>query len=134
MVHVYMKSSTPLKPWSVMRSAGANTLRVGGGRYLVLWNAQVVRKEGQWHYVFDFEGQDTLDKGEMARLMAGANGAKQYKGDTDWKKFLGKGYKVISAKRRNQIVMQGSRVTGQGDVKISCTQLAHSPFTPALSA
>ena len=114
-----------------MRSAGANNLRVSGGKYLVLWNAQVVKHEGEWHYVFDFDPQNTLEKGEIARLMAGANGSTTYEGKTDWRSFLGDDFEVVSAKRRNQIIGQGMRTTGQGDVKINCTQLVNSPFQPA---
>lgn len=132
MVHVYKKSATPLKTLGVMRSAGANTIGLGGHKkYLVLWNAQVARKDGVWHYVLDFDPRDTLAKGEIARLMARKGEPMSYAETADWKALLGDDFEVISPARRTEIVRSAcgsSATTGSGHVTIRCTHLGSNPF------
>ncbi len=132
MVHVYKKSATPIKTLGVMRTAGANNVGIGGrSKYLVLWNAQVARKDGMWHYVLDFDPRESLEKGEIAKLMTRAGDSTSYIASADWKALLGSDFEVISAAKRTEIVRSacGSQAsTGTGHVTISCTHLGNSPF------
>jgi hypothetical protein len=134
MVHVYKKSASPLRPWDVMRTAGKNNVAPRhNGKFLVLWNADVVRRDGCWHYVFDFDGRNTLEKNEIAVLMSGAGESTTYADDTDWQTFLGADYEVVTEARRKQIL---SRTDGphDGEVKITCMRVGSSSFALPLSA
>lgn len=129
MVHVYKRSATPLQPWNVMRAAGPNNLGSPvKGKYLVLWNADVIRTDGQWHYVFDFDVRNSLEKSEIARLMGGDGEPTRYENKADWRSFLGGTYEVITGFRRNQIVRDADKAADEGTVKISCLRVGTSPF------
>lgn len=130
MVHIYKKSASPLKPWNVMRSAGVNNIGIATKqKYLVLWNADVVRKDGMWHYVFDFDTRSSLEKSEIAQLMAGDGEQTSYEDKADWAAFLGGDFEVISGVRRNQITRSADNGAGNsGEVKISCMRMGNSQF------
>ena len=114
-----------------MRSAGVNNIGLATKhKYLVLWNADVVQKDGQWHYLFDFDVRNSLQKSEIAQLMAGDNEATSYSGETDWAAFLGDDFEVISGARRSQIVRSADNggAVGNGGVRISCMRVGTSQF------
>ncbi len=119
-----------------MRSAGVNNIGLSTkAKYLVLWNADVVRKDGMWHYLLDFDVRNSLEKSEIAQLMAGEGEAAAYEGKTDWKAFLGDDFDVVSSARRGQIAREGS-TTGEAAsvVKISCMRVGASNFALPMSA
>jgi hypothetical protein len=112
-----------------MRTAGPNNLGSPvKGKYLVLWNADVIRTDGEWHYVFDFDVRNSLEKSEISRLMASDGESTRYENKADWRSFLGGAYEVITGPRRNQIVKDADKASPSGTVKISCLRVGSSPF------
>ena len=102
MVFVYKRSPTPVTPWDALRHGGANNLDAGiKGKYLVLLNADILHREGMWHYIFEFDVRETLEISALAQL---AGKEASYPDDMDWKKWLGEGYQVITAAVREAIL------------------------------
>src|SRR4051812_1515000 len=57
MLYIHKKSPTPITHWDALRHGGPNNLgdRAVRGAYLVLWNVDIVHREGAWHYLFEFD-------------------------------------------------------------------------------
>jgi hypothetical protein len=103
MLFVHKRSQNPIDPWSALRHGGMNNLDNAAvrSRYLVLWNVDIVQREGAWHYLFEFDGRDRLELGALAQLVGKAQ---RYPDDMDWKQWLGPEYHVISASVREEIL------------------------------
>jgi hypothetical protein len=102
MVYVHKKSSVPMDPWPAVRHGGANNLdpSIKGG-FLVLWNVDIVHREGAWHYLFEFDVRDSLALSALGQLMGRAQA---YPNDMDWKAWLGADCTIISAAVRQEIL------------------------------
>jgi hypothetical protein len=102
MIFVYKKSSSPIAPFGMMRHGGLNNLNAGiKGKFLVLWNVDIVHREGAWHYIFEFDVRETLEISALAQ-MTGQH--PRYPGDVDWRKWLGGDYQVITSAVREAIL------------------------------
>src|SRR2546423_12999842 len=87
MLFVHKKSSSPIAPWPAVRHGGPNDLAAPGyrGKYLGLWNVDIVHREGVWHYIFEFDMRDSLEIGALAKLVGRDQ---RYPHDMNWKKWL----------------------------------------------
>ena len=103
MLFIHKKSATPLTHWDALRHGGANNLDDAAvrGKYLVLWNVDIVHREGWWHYLFEFDVRNSLEMGALAQFVGKTTG---YPNDMDWKQWLGSDCKVISAAVREAIL------------------------------
>jgi hypothetical protein len=102
MIFVYKKSPAPFSPWAALRHGGSNNLAGGiRDKYLLLTNVDIIHREGAWHYVFEFDGRDTLEVSDLGRL---AGQPKQYPNDIDWKQWLGSDWQVINGRVREEIL------------------------------
>jgi hypothetical protein len=102
MVFVHKRSPIPISPWDVLRHGGINNLDAGiKGKYLLLWNVQIVQREGAWHYILEFDVRDSLQTSALAQFMGKAS---QYPDDMDWRHWLGGQWQVISEAVREEIL------------------------------
>lgn len=102
MIFVHKKSSAPFSHWSALRHGGANNLDAGiKGKYLVLWNVDIVAREGAWHYIFEFDVRDSLEVSALAQMAGKKRG---YPNDINWKEWLGDDAAVITAEVRQAIL------------------------------
>ena len=103
MIFVHKRSKTPIQHWDALRHGGANNLGDAAlkGKYLVLWNVDIVVREGAWNYIFEFDVRDSLTTSALAQLTGKGS---CYPDDMDWKKWLGEDAKVITADIREAIL------------------------------
>jgi len=102
MIFVHKKSPTPLQHWDALRHGGANNLDLGvKGKFLVLWNVDIVVREGAWHYIFEFDVRDSLEPSALAQLAGKKAG---YPNDINWKHWLGADVALITADVRLAIL------------------------------
>jgi hypothetical protein len=103
MIFVHKKSATPITHWDALRHGGENNLEDAGvkGKYLVLWNVDIIVREGAWHYIFEFDVRDTLEISALAQL---AGKQSRYPDDMNWKQWLGGDAQVITADVREAIL------------------------------
>ncbi len=102
MLFIHKLSSTPIDPWIALRHGGVNNLGGGvRGKYLILWNVDIVQRGGAWHYIFEFDVRDSLQKGALAQL---ASKNASCPDDMDWQHWLGPDWRVISAAERGEIL------------------------------
>ena len=129
MLYVYKRSDTPMHPWDVMRHGGRNNIAPDvKQRYLVLWNADVVRKDDQWHYVFEFDNRDSLEITELAQIFTGsATTATRYPDGADWRKWLGTDWTIIDNSRRQEILKSAANEAGD-KVVITTLRVGSSQF------
>lgn len=129
MLHVYKRSTEPMRPWDVMRHGGRNNIAADiKHKYLVLWNADVVRKDGLWHYVFEFDTRDSLEISELAQIFAGSSATPtRYPETTDWREWLGTEWVVIDNRRRQEI-LKGAGQGKNGEVTITTLRVGSSQF------
>ncbi len=108
MLYVHKKSSTPIDPWPALRHGGPNDLDDAGvkGNFLVLFNVDIVQREGVWHYIFEFDLRDSLEATALAQFM----GKTSYPNDMKWKQWLGADCTVISASVREEILKMPDNV------------------------
>jgi len=102
MLYVHKKSPTPINPWPHLRHGGVNNLgnKDIAAKYLVLFNADIVHREGAWNYVFEFDTRDSLELSPLARL---TGSPQAYPNDMNWKQWLGE-HTIISAAVRDEIL------------------------------
>jgi len=129
MLHVYKRSSEPMRPWDVMRHGGRNNIAPEvKQKYLVLWNADVIRKDNMWHYVFEFDTRDSLEISELAQIFAGSSATPtRYPDGTDWRTWLGQEWVVIDNRRRQEILKGGGNGK-TGEVTITTLRVGSSQF------
>jgi hypothetical protein len=126
MIHVYKRTTEPFSPWGALRAGGPNTIaRNVKARYLVLWNVEVVRSEGAWHYVFTFDARDTLELGVLAQAISGRNA--RYRDDMDWRKFLGDDWQLVDEHHVFQ-ALKANPGPLAGEVLISDVRVRPTPF------
>jgi hypothetical protein len=105
MILIYKGSPNPISPWGALRHGGPNNLDAGiRGRYLVLFDVDIVHRAGAWHYIFQFDARDSLELSALAHIVGKE---KPYPNDMDWKQWLGGatgGWQVISTKVREAIL------------------------------
>jgi hypothetical protein len=130
MLYVYKRSSGPMRPWDVMRHGGANNIAPDVRQpFLVLWNADVVRKDGLWHYVFEFDARDSLEISELAQIFLGASSTPtSYPDDTNWRSWLGGDWEIIDNDRRHDILKDARKGDGTGEVVITTLRVGSSQF------
>lgn len=89
MIYVYKQSAAPLHPWDVLRHGGPNNIAPETkAKYLLLLNADVVQRDGLYHYIFEFDTRDTLKKSSLAQLTQAPGKAAEYPNGMDWAKWL----------------------------------------------
>jgi hypothetical protein len=103
MIFVHKKSHTPVMHWSVLRHGGPNNLGDPSvkGKFLLLWNVEVVVREGAWNYIFEFDTRESLEVSALAQLTGRAT---SYPNDVDWRKWLGADAQVITEEVREAIL------------------------------
>ena len=105
MIFVHKKSATPITHWSVLRHGGPNNLDdpsvKGRGKFLLLWNVDIVVREGAWNYIFEFDVRDSLQTSALAQLTGKGTA---YPNDMDWKRWLGADAQVIAEEVREAIL------------------------------
>ena len=103
MLYVHKKSSKPIDHWTARRHGGANNLANPAipGKYLVLFNVDIVQREGAYHYIFEFDTRESLEMTSLARLVSGQS---SYPNDMDWNKWLGTDCTAISNAVREEIL------------------------------
>ena len=123
MLFVHKRSTTPINPWPALRHGGANNLASLGvrGDFLVLWNVDIVQREGAWNYLFEFDMRDTLRKGELAQLTGKST---EYPCDMNWKSWLGDDITVITAAVREEILRMPADEAHSNAV---ITDMRHTP-------
>jgi hypothetical protein len=129
MLYVYKRSHAPMRPWDVMRHGGRNNIAPEVQQpYLVLWNADVVRKDDLWHYVFEFDVRDSLEISELAQIFTGPSSTPtRFPDDTNWRRWLGDEWAIIDDSRRKEI-LKGSGTSGGGEVVITTLRVGSSQF------
>lgn len=91
MIYVYKQSATPLQPWDMLRHGGANNIAPEvRAKYLLLLNADVVQRDGLYHYIFEFDTRDTLKKSGLAQLTQAPGKSNEYPNGMDWATWLSK--------------------------------------------
>ena len=129
MVYVYKSSAGPIQPWRVIRRAGPNNVAPDvRERYLILWNAEVVRRDGRWHYVFEFDARSSLEMNDPAAHTNG-HGPPSYRDGVDWRAWLGDGWERIDADRRDEI-LRPDPDPRPGEVVITNLKLGNRPPRP----
>ena len=102
MIFVHKRSAKPITHWEALRHGGPNNLDAGiKAKYLVLWNVDIVVREGAWIYIFEFDARDSLTISALAQLTGKES---SYPNDMDWKKWLGADAKVITSDIRQAIL------------------------------
>ena len=102
MIFLHKKSPTPIQHWDALRHGGPNNLDLGiKGKFLVLWNVDIVVREGAWHYIFEFDVRDSLAVSALAQMTGKTTG---YPNDINWKQWLGSDVAVITADVRQAIL------------------------------
>jgi hypothetical protein len=129
MIFVYQRSATPITPWDALRHGGVNNLDAGiKARYLVLWNVDIVQREGAWHYIFQFDARDTLQLNALAQL----TGKKaSYPNDINWRRWLGdQPWQVISESVREEILSLPPEFDQPGAMITDMRQVPHARRIP----
>jgi hypothetical protein len=102
MIFLHKKSPTPIQHWDALRHGGPNNLDLGiKGKFLVLWNVDIVVREGAWHYIFEFDVRDSLAVSALAQMTGKTTG---YPNEINWKQWLGSDVAVITADVRQAIL------------------------------
>jgi hypothetical protein len=103
MLYVHKKSEVPIDPWPALNHGGGNNLGdpAVAAPFLVLCNADIIHREGAWHYIFEFDTRNTLELSALARL---ARNEERYPEDMNWKQWLGPEFTIISAAVRDEIL------------------------------
>lgn len=105
MIYVHKISAEPIAAYDMIRSGGANVLTPRAkGKYLLLWNVEMVFREGVWHYIFGFDTRDTLEISPLARAVLGREKGSSYPNKADWLKWLGEDWEVISPAKREMLL------------------------------
>lgn len=128
MLYIHKRSPTPIDHWPVRRHGGANNLGDQiPGKFLLLWNVDIVHREGAWHYIFEFDVRNSLNISELGRLMSKE---KSYPNDMDWKTWLGPDYTIISAAVRAEILNMSKDVDNTGPRITDIHELPHGKPIP----
>jgi len=102
MIFLHKKSPTPIQHWDALRHGGPNNLDLGiKGKFLVLWNVDIVVREGAWHYIFEFDVRDSLAVSALAQMTGKTTG---YPNDINWKHWLGTDVALITSDVRQAIL------------------------------
>jgi hypothetical protein len=130
-VHVYKRSQQPIQPWQMIRRAGTNNIAPEvKAKYLILWNAEVVRRNGLWHYILEFDARDSLDITDPTTTHTnGKTSPPTYRDGIDWRAWLGQDWELVEPARREQILTQ-DQPAGPGGVVISNLKLGNRPPRP----
>jgi hypothetical protein len=108
MLYVYKQSVLPLSPWNMMRVGGENNIAPAVKRkYLLLSNIDASHREGAWHYIFEFDCRDSLQKSGLAQMMerSNGNGSSRFKDTANWAEWLGEsGWQIIDEHVRSEIL------------------------------
>ena len=92
MIYVYKQSPTPLQPWDYLRHGGPNNIAPEvKAKYLLLLNADILQRDGVWHYIFEFDTRDSLKKSGLAQLTQGPGKSNAYPDGMDWRTWLAQG-------------------------------------------
>lgn len=130
MVHVYKRSKDPLQPWQVIRQAGANNIAPEvKERYLILWNAEAVRRNGEWHYILEFDARNSLEITDPTAAAPNGKGPPQYRDGIDWRKWLGPDWELVDPARR-ELVLAQDETPRPGQVVISNLKIGNRPPRP----
>ena len=130
MLLVHKRSLTPIDPWPALKHGGANNLDNSAieGNYLLLWNVDIVQREGVWHYLFEFDSRATLQKGALAQFVGKGQ---DYPDDMNWKTWLGPDVTVITAAVREEILRMPADEAHTGAVITDMRQVRKTPPGPS---
>lgn len=104
MLYVHKQSDEAIHAWSAIRMGGPNNIAPHAGKYLVLLNAEAVRRGGVWHYIFEFDSRDSLEMNPLATAVLGLPAAAAYRDCMNWQTWLGDEYALISPHHRWDIL------------------------------
>lgn len=117
MIVIHKVSLKPLKPWELIHVGGANNVAANvKAKYLVLWKADAVRRNGVWHYVLVFDARETLAASPLAQAVYHSRDLK-YKDGVDWKSWLGDQWQIIDDVQRWEL-LKGEQPGELGHVAI----------------
>ncbi len=83
---------------------GPNNIAPHAGKYLVLMTAEAVRRDGVWHYIFEFDSRETLEMNPLATAVLGLPAAAAYRNCMNWRSWLSDDFTVISPHHRYDIL------------------------------
>ena len=133
MLFLHKKSPTPIDPWVALRHGGLNNLADPAipGKCLVLFNVDIVQRDGVWHYIFEFDARNSLELGALAQV---TGTKRRYPDDMNWKQWIGPGYTLISAAVREEILSMSQQeahtdvvITGMREVPHGCANPNQGP-------
>jgi hypothetical protein len=130
MLYIHRKSATPIDPWPALYHGGANNLGDESvpQRFLVLCNADILQRDGVWHYIFEFDARNSL---ELSALAQAADRRRQaYPNDIDWKSWLGDEFTIISAAVRDEILHLPESEAHTGAVITNMRRVMATPPPP----
>jgi hypothetical protein len=105
MMYVHKQSAVPVQPWGALRRGGVNNLLPAPAvKYLVLWNVDIIHRDGSWHYIYEFDARPSLAMSSLAQLTHTSKQPTSYPGEMNWREWLGQGWEVVSAAMREQIM------------------------------
>ncbi len=130
MLFVHKRSAAPIDPWPALKHGGSNNLANAAvqGKFLILWNVDIVQREGAWHYLFEFDARDTLRKGTLAQL---AGKSQDYPDDMNWKSWLGDDITIITAAVREEILRMPADAARTSAVITDMRQVRTTPPGPS---
>ena len=105
MLYVYKQSESPICAWTLSRVGGKNNIAPQvPARYLVLHTAECVKRDGMWHYVFEFDTRNSLEMSPLAMLVYGNYTHTRYPDGADWRRWLGDDWRIIDEHARWSIL------------------------------
>jgi hypothetical protein len=107
MIYVHKRSDTPIQAWDLMRRAGLNTIAPQSkGKYLLMWNVEVIRRDGMWHYIFEFNTRDSLEMSPLSQMVRGNGQPARYRDGMNWKQWLGQDWELVTPQKREELLLQ----------------------------
>jgi hypothetical protein len=105
MLYVHKQSAVPIQPWGALRRGGVNNIVSGlPAKYLVLWNVDILHRDGSWHYIFEFDARESLNMSSLAQLTRQGEQPAAYPDGMNWKQWLGGGWETIGSAMRELLL------------------------------
>jgi hypothetical protein len=127
MLYVLKHSESPILAGAMLYVGGRNNIAPKKGAYLVLRDVTVIRRDGKWDYIFEFDARESLNKSPLAQMTH--TGANRYPDSADWKTFLGEDWQVIDEHVRSEILRLAPEDPSVSGVISNLRELpAHDPL------